>query len=59
MDTEPSGTTGGVWVIDKERARTRGGEQPYWEHRGSGMGANQLGVGVGKVGMNHWGTENI
>ena len=38
MDTGPSGTTGGVWVIDKERARTRGGEQPHREHQGSGLG---------------------
>ena len=38
MDTEASGTTGGVWVIDRERARTRGGELPCIEHRGSGLG---------------------
>ena len=41
MGTGPSGTTGGVWVIDRERARTRGGEQPCREHRGSSLGLGQ------------------
>lgn len=64
-DTEQSRTPGGISVIDREGARTKGGDNHIGitilgasgEWLGSGVG--QLGVEMGEIGMNYWGTKNI